>query len=222
MKSNLIFILLPILFAGCGDSGHKPDISDNAAEKDPAESAIEWSQLQTSNGDAHTPNSDKPFSGWAKRAYGNGQLEVLAEFTDGTITRLQQWQENGIPKFDIGYTQGKVSVKAVPIDNWVDSNFSNHHGFAILYDENGQKMEEGNYQNGKLEGLYTFWYENGQKESKVNFQNDKLISAEVWKPNGEKCTVSNLVNRNGVVVLYEEDGSESERITIKEGEIAND
>ena len=50
----------------------------------------------------------------------------------------------------------------------------------------------------------------------------KLVSSTVWKPNGEKCTVSNLVNRNGVVVLYEEDGSESERLTIKEGEIAND
>ena len=29
--------------------------------------------------------------------------------------------------------------------------------------DNGQKVEEGNYKDGKLEGLYTSWYENGQK-----------------------------------------------------------
>ena len=53
--------------------------------------------------------------------------------------------------------------------------------------DNGQKVEEGNYKDGKLDGLYTSWYENGQKREESNWRDDKLTSAFVWKPNGEKC-----------------------------------
>ena len=34
--------------------------------------------------------------------------------------------------------------------------------------ENGQKKEEGNYKNGKKEGLWTKWNENGKWYEKVN------------------------------------------------------
>ena len=32
------------------------------------------------------------------------------------------------------------------------------------------------------------------------------MSAKVWKPNGEKCPVTNVVDGNGLVVIYDDDG----------------
>ena len=46
----------------------------------------------------------------------------------------------------------------------------------------------------------------------------RLISAIAWKPNGEKCPFTRVNEGDGVLVGYNEDGTESERITYKEGE----
>ena len=43
-----------------------------------------------------------------------------------------------------------------------------------------------------------------------------------WKPNGEKCTVTNVKEGNGVVVEYKEDGTEEYRFTYKDGERVRD
>ena len=39
----------------------------------------------------------------------------------------------------------------------------------------------------------------------------------VWKPNGEKCPHTNVVNGNGVMVAYRDDGTEDYRWTYKDG-----
>jgi hypothetical protein len=44
------------------------------------------------------------------------------------------------------------------------------------------------------------------------------MSAEVWKPNGEKCPVTKLIDGNGVVLWYKKDGTEELRQTYKDGE----
>jgi antitoxin component YwqK of YwqJK toxin-antitoxin module len=66
------------------------------------------------------------------------------------------------------------------------------------------------------------WYENGQKAREMNLKADKLMSAEVWKPNGEKCPVTNVVDGNGVIVWYKDDGTEELRQTYKDGELVKD
>jgi len=45
-----------------------------------------------------------------------------------------------------------------------------------------------------------------------------MMTQTRWKPNGEKCPVTNVVNGNGVVVVYEEDGTERVRLNFKNGE----
>ena len=44
------------------------------------------------------------------------------------------------------------------------------------------------------------------------------MSAMSWKPNGEKCPVSNVKDGNGVLVVYYKDGTEDSRATFKDGE----
>ena len=95
-------------------------------------------------------------------------------------------------------------------------------GRAKSFHRNGQKMGEVNFKDGKPHGLMTYWYENGQKEREANCKDGKEVSVEVWKPNGEKCPVTNWKDDNGVVVWYNEDGTERFRVTDKDGEIVRD
>tara|TARA_B100000902_G_scaffold190047_1_gene181730 strand:- start:541 stop:1146 length:606 start_codon:yes stop_codon:yes gene_type:complete len=91
------------------------------------------------------------------------------------------------------------------------------YGLSTRWYESGQKKSEENYKDGKRDGLYTVWRENGQKGIEGNWKDGKPLSAVVWKPNGEKCPVTDLKGGNGVVVLYNEDGTEGSRTTYKDG-----
>jgi antitoxin component YwqK of YwqJK toxin-antitoxin module len=299
MKVTLFALFTALLMVGFVNSESKPDLTDTAPKKDRMKDAVEWSKLQNRNGDTYIPNTEKPFSGWAKQTYDNGQVKVLAEFTDGSVTRLKQWQENGIPRWDIGYSKGRVSPSDVPLEDWRDSNTSLQHGLNTIWYENGQKIGQVNFKKGKQEGIFTVWYEsgkikrignykdgkidgvltrwredNGQKEYEANYKDGKLdgletewwgkgkkeseknykdgkkhgletswyfigqkayeniykegklMFAKVWKPNGEKCPVTNVQNGNGLWILYDgydnENMEEMFRYTYKDGEDVRD
>jgi len=73
---------------------------------------------------------------------------------------------------------------------------------------------------------YTGWgktmYNNGQISWLAQYKDGKRWSAVTWKPNGEKCPVTNIVDGNGVVVVYNDDGTEAFRQTFKDGELVLD
>ncbi len=75
-------------------------------------------------------------------------------------------------------------------------------GLSAGWHENGQKESEGNYKDGKRDGLWAGWYENGQKKSESSYKDGKLVTVVVWKPNGDKCPETNVVNGNGVWLSY--------------------
>ena len=168
MKVLLLIFSNWLFIAGYVNSESKPDLTDTAPKKDRMKAAVEWSKLQNRNGDTYIPNTEKPYSGWAKQTYDNGQVKVLAEFTDGSVTRLKQWQENGIPRWDIGYSKGRVSPSDVPFESIRDSNTSLINGSFTLWHENGQRHWLVTLNKGKLEGLFTRWFENGKKYSELN------------------------------------------------------
>ena len=118
--------------------------------------------------------------------------------------RAESFYDNGQKKLEANYKDGKEV------------------GLTTSWYENGQKAEEENYKDGKKDGLYTIWRENGQKGIEGNWKDGKPLSAVVWKPNGEKCPVTNLKGGNGVVVLYNADGTERSRTTYKDGELVED
>jgi len=285
MKAILLTLALALLMVGCGEA----DLSDPDVIEDTAADAVDWSKLQDRDGVTYLPNTDKPFSGYAKRAYENEQVEILAQFKDGYVVRVKQWQENGVSRWDVGLMEGKVGIKGMP---WKSRPTIKEvgHGPATVWHENGQKKEEGNFKDGKRDGPATRWYENGQKMYEVNFKDDKqdgletswyeggqkrgkknykdgkkdglytswykngqklgegnwkdgkvhglatkwydngqklgegnwkdgkLMSAVVWKFNGEKCPFTNVKNGNGSWVVYNEDGTERYRETYKDGE----
>ena len=136
---------------------------------------------------------------WAKWSK-NGQNEQETNCKDGKRDGLTTyWYENGQKKVERNFKDGKQD------------------GLTTLWYENGQKREEGNFKDGKEDGPVTKWYRNGQKQEKGNWKDGKLMSAEAWKPNGEKCPVTNVNDGNGVWVLYNDDGTELVRRTYKDG-----
>jgi len=92
-----------------------------------------------------------------------------------------------------------------------------YHGLSTFWHENGQKKNETTLKYSNYHGLEISWFENGQKSEEANWNEGDLMSVDVWKPNGEKCPVSNVVNGNGVRVWYNVDGTERGRRTYKDG-----
>jgi len=160
--------------------------------------------------------------------FSTGQKEQEGTYKDGKLVGLwtfwfstgQKWsektykddKENGLGT--AWYKNGQKKSEGTYKDGWP-------HGPVTEWYENGQKSAESNWRDGKLDGLYTSWYENGQKKEESNWRDAKLMSAEAWKPNGEKCPVTNVKNGDGVGVRYNEDGTEKARYTYKDGELVD-
>jgi antitoxin component YwqK of YwqJK toxin-antitoxin module len=158
--------------------------------------------------------------------YEHGQKKEEANFKDGIEDGLStEWYDNGQKKEEANFKDGKLdglvtwwyqNGQKSQEQNWKDDK---KNGLEIEWDQNGQKEEEENWKDGKKDGLSTEWYDNGQKASEVIFKDDKAVSATMWKPNGEKCPITNFVGGNGVVVEYnEKSGAVRRRWTFKNGE----
>ena len=91
----------------------------------------------------------------------------------------------------------------------------------IMYD-NRQTMSLAQYRDGQLDGQAASWDEDGQTCSEWNYKDGKLMTIVAWKPNGEKCPDTNVVNGNGFWVRYKNDGTEEGRVTFEDGEIVID
>jgi antitoxin component YwqK of YwqJK toxin-antitoxin module len=245
MKINPVILLLFVFLLGCGNTEKKSDLSNTAQKKAPLGEAIEWSRLQNRNGNTYIPNTDQPYSGWAKKTYDNGQIEFLAEFTDGTVTRVKKWQENGIPQLDIGFTVGKINISNVPVDEVTLSNFLSFKkkeeelldGNFTFWHGNGQKESTGTYKgmvwtdnsygDWNLSGylpakmdLFTSWYENGQKKVEGNWKKGKedgLVTE--WYRNGQKKVEGNWKEgkEDGLVTEWYRNGQKKVEGNWKEG-----
>jgi antitoxin component YwqK of YwqJK toxin-antitoxin module len=137
--------------------------------------------------------------------YDNGQMMELAFMKNGIWDGLWTvWYENGQKMLETNL----VAEKRYGLETW--------------WYESGQKWREANYKDDKRNGPGTWWYENGQKGGGQNRKDDKMISAESWKPNGEKCPETNVKDGNGLLVVYCYDGPGLHRSTYKNGERVED
>ena len=83
---------------------------------------------------------------------------------------------------------------------------------------NGQLRHLTHTKEGRWDGEPTGWYQSGQKRFQREFKKGDLVTFITWKPNGEKCPVTNVVDGNGVAIWYDEDGSVDYRFTYRDGE----
>ena len=159
--------------------------TEAALPKPEHESAVDWSELQVRNGVSYILNTDKPFTGYAKRAFENGQKMSEGNWKDGK-------QDGLVTKW---YKNGRMAIQT----SWKDGE---PNGIWTEWYENGQKKLETNWKEGKLtDGFTTSWYENGKKKEEINFKDGK---------------------RDGIAIYYNEDGTEESRKTFKDDELVFD
>jgi antitoxin component YwqK of YwqJK toxin-antitoxin module len=228
MKKLLAAMFVAMMVVGCGESSTSVDLNVSAAitvqseylnalDLDDNETltrvlreATDLDSLRTFSVGGpffyYSPNDENPntgllYSGWGKEMYGNGKVCRLSQFVDGKMNGISaEW-----------YYNGKKEVQSIIKEG-------NKHGLHTSWYENGRKRRAANYTEGKMDGLSTEWYRNGHKKSEESFNNDKLISSVAWKPNGEKCFVTNVKDGTGFFVQYAEDSTEIYRTTWKDGE----
>ena len=56
----------------------------------------------------------------------------------------------------------------------------------------------------------------------MNYLNNNPFIKALCKPNGENWPITNVVEGNGVVVFYSEDGIDTDRDIYKNGELIDD
>ena len=131
----------------------------------------------------------------------NGKKSSETTFKDGNIDGLvTEWDENGQKKSEFIYSKdGK------------------RNGLETQWYDNGQKEFEVTYKDEQEDGPWTSWYENGQMAEEGTSKDGNLVTAIAWKPNGEKCPDTNIVNGTGITCYYHDNGQKRSEHTYKDG-----
>ena len=121
-------------------------------------------------------------------------------FKDETLQR-NQFLFSGEESEEIRYKNGKRNGK-------------------YIWNENGQKMIEGFYINGKREGHWTYWKDNGVIEDEGNFLNGKFDGLWISKyQNGENDIERTFLNGRyqGIVTHFRVDGTIQSQVEYLDG-----
>ncbi len=98
-------------------------------------------------------------------------------------------------------------------------------GKAYELYRNGQKKSEGNWKDGKQDGLDVHWWTNGQKQSEHNFKDGKPDGLDVWwYKNGQKMSEGNWKDGkgHGLSVVWHENGQKKQERNFKDGELISE
>ncbi len=88
--------------------------------------------------------------------------------------------------------------------------------------KNGQKQSEGNFKNGKPDGLIRGWHENGKRSIESNLNNGTLNGLQVvWHKNGQKMSEGNIKDgkEDGVLMFWHENGQKIREVNFKDGKL---
>ena len=185
--------------------------------------SLEWynNGQKKDEGDYKNAKQNGPWTSWHK----NGKKSRQATFKQDRPEGLtEEWYENGQKKTEANWRNGRpngITKRWYKNGLKKDEVFRKNgipHGVSTHWYKNGQMRSKGETMAFINDGQNLNWYENGQMHTEVNYKSGKLTSAFVWKPNGEKCPLSNLKDGDGIMISYNEDGTESSRTTFKDGE----
>ncbi|MBT3667918.1 MAG: hypothetical protein HN548_10620 [Opitutae bacterium] len=155
---------------------------------------LPFEEFRQKNGLQYLRTDAYPYSGYYIQEDENKKIRSLRYFKEGVLDGpVVSWRENGL-KFHQGfYREGK---KNGLFEYWSEANI---------------KTLVQNYKDGNLDGLSVRWYKSGLKSSEQVFHNGKIVTAIGWKPNGDRCPSTRVVDGVGVLVVYDDFGTESNR-----------
>jgi len=184
--SRYLFAYILLTFLVYGSNLLAIDFNNTQATRENIEQALGWNIPQMRNRVLFAPNKEVPLSGFIKKVYPNGQLEVFVRVSDGKIDRVQRWKENGIPLFYADLIPGGLEISGIPESaDKLDEKLFN--GLTRFWFPTGQIMLEARYKLGKRDGLTRTWYENGYPKVEETYRDGlKDGNAKSWFENGQK------------------------------------
>ncbi len=169
---NAVFAAFLISFAHCYSKNTEGGaVAPSSVSVDtsmiPMDTISVTADVKLNNGIYHV--NGKPYSGYLKEVYENGQLKGLMSLTNG----MQQGMTHTF--FPNGKIRDIRSYKA-----------NKSYGRHIGYWENGNQKFDFLYINDKREGANKQWYETGKPYTFLNFKDDKEDGMQrAWRENGK-------------------------------------
>ena len=159
-------------------------------------------------------------------------MEVLAEFTKGSVTRLKQWKENGIPEWNIGFIDGKVRLEDLPpkpskvelmftLETSVmlprtSEDLQKLGSYGIAFKSSNLSCYDASYRN----GIWIKWHKNGQINIEANY--DSGIQSGImtaWNTKGVPYMKKYYHDDGGYTKKYYENGQIKYEDNWKNGKI---
>jgi antitoxin component YwqK of YwqJK toxin-antitoxin module len=138
----------------------------------------------------------------------NRRLDWIVKDRVVKLDQLEWKQEEGEEYYYYESTRytGKAELFRETNQKLFTGNFKEGQldGLCVTWHTNGNRENESYWREGKLDGLSTDWYKKGKKEREGHWKNGKVISLEAWKPNGEKCLLTNVKDGNGLSAYYDD------------------
>ena len=187
---GLSMICLSAFFTNCG----VPDINDqqvlfeakaNATPLPSLNRKLMYGMIQL-----YVDADDAPFNGWVKQDNPEGKIEKIGYLEDG--------QKEGT--WLSWYRNGQLESKI----NWHNDQYVGH--FQVWH-PNGEVKALGQTKDGEVDGKWLNFYQTGILASRSMSNVGLAISSQTWTPDGQLCKKTNLVDGNGTVYQYEENGS---------------
>jgi antitoxin component YwqK of YwqJK toxin-antitoxin module len=93
------------------------------------------------------------------------------------------------------------------------------NGLHTRYYDNGQQLSEEHYNDGKLEGKWTFWYENGQIQLKGNFKPYEVLAEDCRAERSSPYVFPARDSKDGKWTKWYENGQIMEEQYYKNGKL---
>ena len=138
-------------------------------------------------------------------------LEVKGEVKPEETVAETKPKTEGVNENELEYREGFYYL--------LDSD-TPYTGNSFTLWKNGQKQVEGNYKDGKPDGLWLKWHKNGQKRSEENWKDGKPNGLWVnWHENGQKGGQVNLKDgkQDGLRQAWHENGQKRHESNYKDG-----
>ena len=218
MEPRLFFLCLAVCLASCGkeeetvvDSEEAvtpvpeapgwPNLDDQATRAEVSAKALGSAEIERGRDGLYYRKGDRePYTGWFAQTHSNGRVRSLLYLSDGLLDGpLRTWHDNGRKEGTAFYKRGSKE------------------GEHRVWHSSGQEILRSRFKNDQPDGLWLKWYENGKRKEERVYKGGRLSGAMSWIPSGVPCPLTYVWRGNGLLVLYEEDGTERRRIRFRDG-----
>lgn len=188
--------------------------------------AVMIDRLQIRGELTYIPNTEEPYSGFAKSIFHNDQLKFLIQFKNGYVSAVKSWRSNGSAqsymeayklKYDNNLLDGDWDIGFSPIQTggveflrklvaWYEND---QVSTVVLFTTEGQRDERIDY------------FKNGQKRLQLKSKDGLCWNANTWKPNGELVEEA-VVDGTGKCIGYKHNGKVDFEQSFKNGKLDGD